>query len=167
MTHPQSEHPQLLQVALLGRLSGGGSTTSSGGVVYAGGGTPILPQAGEIDSVDNLFSYLQQEVQGAVSDVTLLNFCESSVGNLAWLESHDARYDATAYKHKRFYPLEGCFLCCCGNETAAAFRHKAEPVRRGHRTKGKGLTGSVFLPRCALLCQKNNIHVKTTLKCCD
>ncbi len=149
------------RVTLLDRLSGGGASALSGGVVYAGGGTTIQQQAGEQDSVDNMFAYLQQEVQGAVSDDTLRDFCEKSAANLAWLESHGAHYDAKAYDEKTSYPPDGYFLYYSGNETSAPYRHLAQPVRRGHRTKGRGLTGRVLLGALRNSIEKNTrISVK-------
>ncbi len=129
------------QVTVLDRLSGGGASALSGGVVYAGGGTRQQKEAGDEDSVDNMFAYLHEEIQGAVGDETLRRFCENSVDNLEWLESFGARYDATVYDEKGSYPPEGHFLYYSGNELSRPFRDKAKPSRRGHRTVGKGLTG--------------------------
>ncbi|MGH1370912.1 MAG: FAD-binding protein [Cellvibrionaceae bacterium] len=129
------------QVTVLDRLSGGGASALSGGVVYAGGGTRQQQAAGDDDSVENMYAYLHEEIQGAVSDTTLRRFCENSVANLEWLESFGAQYDATVYDEKGSYPPEGHFLYYSGNELSRPFCDKAKPSRRGHRTVGKGLTG--------------------------
>ncbi len=128
-------------VTVLDRLSGGGASALSGGVIYAGGGTRQQKMAGDHDSVDNMFAYLQEEIQGAVSDETLRRFCEHSVDNLEWLESFGAQYDAAVYDEKGSYPPEGRFLYYSGNEMSSPYRDNASPSRRGHRTVGKGLTG--------------------------
>tara|TARA_B100000446_G_scaffold93839_5_gene88036 strand:+ start:7651 stop:9312 length:1662 start_codon:yes stop_codon:yes gene_type:complete len=131
---------QNAQITVLDRLSGGGASGLSGGVVYAGGGTPYQKAAGDGDTVENMFAYLKEEIQGAVSDRTLRDFCLHSVANLSWLESFGAQFDATVYDEKGSYPPDGHFLYYSGNELSRPFRDKAFPARRGHRTVGDGLT---------------------------
>ena len=80
------------RVIVADRFTGGGASAKSGGVVYAGGGTRHQQAAGFTDSIQAMFDYLKHETQGVVSDATLQKFCDDSVSNLDWLESHGARY---------------------------------------------------------------------------
>jgi len=129
------------KVLLIDRLAGGGASALSGGIVYAGGGTKWQKEAGDDDSPDNMFAYLKEEIQGAVSDTTLRRFCEDSVSNIEWLERHGVNFNATTYDEKTSYPPDGFYLYYSGNELSSPFKEKATPVRRGHRTYGEGLTG--------------------------
>ncbi len=128
-------------VAILDRFMGGGATAISGGIVYAGGGTHIQEQAGVQDTVDEMVTYLQQEVQDVVSHSTLRDFCEKSVDNLHWLEHQGVVFDATLCPYKTSYPLDRYCLYYSGNETALPYRERATPAPRGHRVKGKGMPG--------------------------
>lgn len=140
-----------LEVVVIDRFAGGGASALSGGVVYAGGGTVIQKQAGEVDSVENMFNYLKQEVNGVVTDKTLLNFCKQSSDNLDWLIKQGVPFDATTYDEKTSYPPDGYFLYYSGNEICAPYKEHASPARRGHRTKGKSFTGKVLYQQ---LCQR-------------
>jgi len=132
------------KVLLIDRLAGGGASALSGGIVYAGGGTKWQREAGDDDSADNMFAYLKEEIQGAVSDETLRRFCEDSVPNIEWLERHGVNFNATPYDEKTSYPPDGFYLYYSGNELSSPFKEKAKPVRRGHRTHGEGLTGRIL-----------------------
>src|SRR5690625_2050040 len=68
------------KVLVLDRAYGGGASALSGGVIYAGGGTEQQKAAGYQDTVDNLYAYLKKEVDDAVDDATLRDFCEQSPG---------------------------------------------------------------------------------------
>ncbi len=152
---------QNVQITVLDRLSGGGASGLSGGVVYAGGGTPYQKAAGDNDTVDNMFAYLKEEIQGAVSDTTLRDFCDQSVANLNWLESFGAQFDATVYDEKGSYPPDGHFLYYSGNELSRPFRDRAFPARRGHRTVGEGLTGKDLMGHLLkAIGQRSDIDVK-------
>ena len=130
-------------VLVLDRFGGGGASVLSGGVVYAGGGTPYQQQAGYDDSPQAMFEYLRHETQGVVSDETLLRFCQQSVGNLAWLEAHGARFAATMPDHKTSYPPDGVFLYHSGNEAVPAYAvGQAKPAPRGHRAVARGQSGA-------------------------
>ena len=134
------------ETLVLERFEGGGASRLSGGIVYAGGGTPYQQAAGYHDSLDNMFSYLQKETQGVVSDATLRRFCEQSAGNLAWLEKHGARYEASYLKVKTSYPPKNKFFYYSGNEAVPAYRTPGfDPVPRGHRTYGKGMSGEALM----------------------
>ena len=72
-------------VVVLDRFEGGGATAISGGVFYAGGGTHIQKEAGVEDTVENMYRYLSMEVQDAVSEETLRDFCETSAATVRWM----------------------------------------------------------------------------------
>ncbi len=132
-------------VLVIDRFEGGGASALSGGVVYAGGGTPYQRQAGFTDTPEAMADYLRHEVNGVVSDATLQKFCDDSVANLAWLESHGARFGATMPDHKTSYPPEGKFLYYSGNEVVPACRgERGAPAPRGHRAVAKGQSGATL-----------------------
>lgn len=128
-------------VTVLDRAYGGGASAISGGVVYAGGGTKYQQEAGHDDTPDNMFRYLQHEVGGAVSDTTLRRFCEQSIANLEWLESHGARFSGSEVPYKTSVATGDYYLQYSGNEKATSSIAVAKPAPRGHRTVGKGLPG--------------------------
>lgn len=131
-------------VLVIDRFGGGGASALSGGVVYAGGGTPYQREAGFADTPQAMFEYLRHEVQGVVSDTTLMRFCEDSVSNLQWLESQGARFGAAMPDHKTSYPPDGKFLYYSGNEVVPAYGGAAAPAPRGHRTVAKGQSGATL-----------------------
>lgn len=132
-------------VLVIDRFEGGGASALSGGVVYAGGGTPQQQQAGYADTPEAMAEYLRHEVNGVVSDATLLRFCSESVANLAWLETQGARFAATMPKYKTSYPPEGKFLYYSGNEVVPACAGKlGAPAPRGHRAVAKGQSGQAL-----------------------
>lgn len=133
-----------LEVLALDRFTGGGATARSGGVVYAGGGTPYQARAGYNDDADSMFSYLRGEVGDAVQAETLRDFCERSVEQLAWLERHGARFEASVPPHKTSYPSDRYYLYYSGNESVPAYASLARPAPRGHRTKGAGMSGAAL-----------------------
>jgi 3-oxo-5alpha-steroid 4-dehydrogenase len=135
-------------VLVIDRFEGGGASALSGGVVYAGGGTCQQKQAGHVDSPQLMQAYLRQEVNGIVSDALLQRFCEDSASNLAWLESHGVRFDASMPDHKTSYPPDGKFLYYSGNEVVPAYRahlpDNHDPAPRGHRAVTKGQSGAAL-----------------------
>lgn len=131
-------------VIVIDRFDGGGASALSGGVVYAGGGTPYQKSAGFDDTPEAMFEYLQSEVNGAVSDETLMRFCRDSVSNLAWLEQQGARYGATMPVEKTSYPPDGVYLYYSGNEVVPAHRGAYAPAPRGHRTVAQGQSGATL-----------------------
>ena len=131
-------------VIVIDRFGGGGASALSGGVVYAGGGTPYQQQAGFADTPQAMFDYLRHEVQGVVSDETLMRFCRDSVPNLQWLEAQGVRFGATMPDHKTSYPPEGKFLYYSGNEVVPACAGTSPPAPRGHRAVAKGQSGATL-----------------------
>ncbi len=125
------------RVLVVDRALGGGASALSGGVVYAGGGTPYQQAAGYDDDPDNMFAYLQQEVQGVIDDVTLRRFCNESVDQLAWLEKQGAAFEASLCPYKTSYPTKH-YLYFSGNEKALPYRLNARPAPRGHRQIATG-----------------------------
>ena len=132
-------------VIVIDRFDGGGASALSGGVVYAGGGTPYQQAAGFTDTPQAMAEYLRHEVNGVVSEATLQKFCADSVANLAWLESHGARFAATMPAYKTSYPPEGKFLYYSGNEVVPAYRgERGAPAPRGHRAVARGQSGKAL-----------------------
>lgn len=131
-------------VIVIDRFEGGGASALSGGVVYAGGGTPYQREAGFHDTPEAMFDYLRREVNGVVSDATLMRFCCDSACNLAWLEQQGAHYGATMPEHKTSYPPDGVYLYYSGNEMVRAYRGDYAPAPRGHRTVARGQSGATL-----------------------
>lgn len=131
-------------VIVIDRFEGGGATAISGGVYYAGGGSKYQTQNNYDDNADEMYNYLQLETQGVVKDETLRKFCDESLDNLAWLESHGVVFDGTPSPVKTSYPSQPYYLYYSGNEGVPAYAEKAKPAPRGHRAVGKGLSGAAF-----------------------
>ena len=149
-------------VIVIDRFEGGGASALSGGVVYAGGGTPYQLQAGFQDSPEAMAAYLKYEVNGVVSDQTIMKFCQDSVSNLAWLETHGAKFAATMPDHKTSYPPEGKFLYFSGNEVVPACQTKeGPPAPRGHRTVARGQSGKVLFEALQNATLKSGAHTVT------
>ncbi len=129
------------KVLLLDRFLGGGASGMSGGIMYYGGGTKYQQQAGYKDTPDNMFNYLKLETRGIVSDVTLKKFCDESVQNLEWLETHGVGFEASMSPVKTFYPTNKYFLYYSGNELVKEYKDVAESAPRGHRVKWNGFSG--------------------------
>ncbi|MFP6639205.1 MAG: FAD-binding protein, partial [Myxococcota bacterium] len=132
------------EVVVLERFSGGGATAISGGVVYAGGGTDIQKQAGVKDDTESMRAYLDQEIEGVVSQETIRAFCNGSAESLRWLTELGLQFEGSLCPHKTSYPNDNYFLYYSGNEAAEPYRSHARPAPRGHRVKGKGLPGRAF-----------------------
>ncbi len=138
---------QGLDVLVLDRFEGGGATTISGGIFYAGGGTDTQQKAGVEDDAENMFNYLKQEVQGAVTDETLKAFCDSSVENHDWMVDNGVPFEASACPFKTSYPPNHYFFYYSGNESFPPYSDHAKPAARGHRARQKGVSGmAIFQP---------------------
>jgi 3-oxo-5alpha-steroid 4-dehydrogenase len=131
-------------VIVIDRFGGGGASALSGGVVYAGGGTAQQREAGQADSPQAMFDYLQHEVNGIVSDATLRRFCDDSVANLQWLEAQGVCFAASMPAHKTSYPPDGQFLYHSGNELVPACAGPHAPAARGHRAVSRGQSGAAL-----------------------
>lgn len=141
------------------RFTGGGASAKSGGVVYAGGGTRQQRAAGISDSPQAMFDYLKHETCGVVSDSTLQRFCEQSVANLEWLQSHGAPYSHEMPPGgKTSYPADGYFLYYSGNELVPSHTGSQPPAPRGHRTVGKGQCGAVLYAHLHSACLKAGVR---------
>ncbi|WP_321846603.1 FAD-binding protein [Paraburkholderia bannensis] len=128
------------RVCIVERFDGGGASAKSGGVVYAGGGTPYQREAGYTDTPEAMAAYLRSEVGDAVTPAALDRFCQGSVAQLAWLERHGVRFDATMPARKTSYPPERAFLYYSGNE-AVGDAPAVPPAPRGHRVVARGMSG--------------------------
>ena len=141
-------------VLVLDRFTGGGATAVSGGVVYAGGGTAIQHAAGVIDSAEEMFGYLSQEVGAAVSAATLKRFCDTSAGMIDWLARRGVPFDASLCPYKTSYPTNDYYLYYSGSENAWPFRESAVPAARGHRAHGAGTSGRTFFAALAVATER-------------
>lgn len=134
-----------LDVLLVDRFGGGGASWLSGGIVYAGGGTRHQKAAGRSDTVDAMTAYLAREVGDAVSTETIRAYAAQSAAMIDWLEAHGAAFDATEAPHETSYPSRDHYLYFSGNEMVPANRETIPPAPRGHRAKGKWLSGRAMM----------------------
>lgn len=149
-----------LRVLAIERFQGGGATRMSGGVVYSGGGSKYQKRAGFDDTPENMFDYLQTEVKDAVTEETLRAFCRESSGNLLWLETQGVCFDSSFCPFKTSYPPSQYYLYYSGNESFPPYTTRAKPVPRGHRAKGKGLSGSAFFDALRKTALRKGVEVR-------
>ncbi|RCW44561.1 3-oxo-5alpha-steroid 4-dehydrogenase [Halopolyspora algeriensis] len=149
------------EVVVVDRFRGGGASRLSGGVVYAGGGTPQQREAGVMDSVEAMLSYLRMEVGDAVSENTLRRFCEQSPGMIAWLQEQGVPFEGSLCPYKTSYPSNRHYLYYSGSESSGGFRDAAPPAPRGHRTKGSGTSGVVLFDVLAEAVRAHGVRVLT------
>ena len=129
-------------VLVLDRFHGGGATSASGGIIYAGGGTPYQKAAGYEDTVEEMYRYLKQEVgEGVMSDETLRRLCEGSAEDIRWLAEAGVPFEGSLCPFKTSYPTDDYYIYYSGSENNGAYKAKAKPAPRGHRAKGKGISG--------------------------
>jgi 3-oxo-5alpha-steroid 4-dehydrogenase len=131
-------------VLIVDRFLGGGATRLSGGVVYLGGGTELQKKAGYDDTPEEMFKYLSLETKDAVDEDILRTFCSASVENFDWLRRVGVPLPPSGKVVKASYPDHDCTLYFSGNEKCPPYNAAARPAPRGHRTLGKGNTGSVL-----------------------
>ncbi|MGB8224918.1 MAG: FAD-binding protein [Polyangiales bacterium] len=129
-------------VVVLDRFEGGGATAISGGVFYAGGGTHIQEEAGVQDTVENMYRYLSMEVQDAVADETLRDFCETSAATVKWLTDRGVPFLGNLCPVKTSYPTNEYHLYYSGNEPFPPYSEHAKPAPRGHRADGGAFPGA-------------------------
>jgi len=151
-------------VLIVERFGGGGATNASGGIVYTGGGTRYQKEAGFNDTSENMFNYLKYEVKGVVTDKTLRAFCEQSTGNLAWLEKHGVPFGSSFCPFKTSYPSDKYYLYYSGNESFAPFNAEATPVPRGHRARGRGISGQALFGPLKKAVMKQGIRIRNQSK---
>ncbi len=132
-------------VVVLDRFGGGGATAISGGVVYGGGGTHIQREAGVEDTAENMYRYLSMEVQDAVSEETLRDFCETSAANVQWLADRGVPFLPNLCPVKTSYPTNEYHLYYSGNETFPPYSEHAKPAQRGHRPDGGSFPGASII----------------------
>jgi len=128
-------------VLVVDRFHGGGATAASGGIVYAGGGTPYQKAAGYQDTPEEMYRYLKQEVGDVVTDETLRLFCEQSPEMIAWLEQAGVPFEGSMCPFKTSYPTDKYYIYFSGNENYSRYKAIAKPAPRGHRARGKGISG--------------------------
>lgn len=93
------------------------------------------------DTPENMFRYLQHEVDDSVEEPTLRRFCEESASMMEWLEAHGAKFHSSLCPFKTSYPTSKYFLYFSGNKKAYPFANLAKPAPRGHRQVGDGTGG--------------------------
>jgi 3-oxo-5alpha-steroid 4-dehydrogenase len=109
-----------------------------------------------------MHAYLKKENQGVVSDAALRQFCEQSAPNLAWLEKHGVRYEASYLKVKTSYPPKNKFFYYSGNEAVPAYRTPGfAPIPRGHRTHGKNMSGEELMNALQTATRQSGAQVLT------
>ncbi|MCP4628497.1 MAG: FAD-binding protein, partial [bacterium] len=131
-------------VLAIDRFTGGGATRMSGGVMYVGGGTNLQKDAGYDDTPEEMFKYLKCEIEDAVTDKELKNYCKKSLSNFKWIESFGVPYPPSFESVKTSYPGDAMTLYFSGNEILPPYCDKAKPAPRGHRALGKAMTGNVL-----------------------
>lgn len=149
-------------VLVLDRFDGGGATSASGGVIYAGGGTPYQKAAGYEDTVEEMYKYLKQEVgEGVMSDETLRRFCEGSAEDIRWLAEAGVPFEGSLCPFKTSYPTDDYYIYYSGSENNGAYEAKAKPAPRGHRAKGKGISGLALFHNLEKTVRKSkNVQVR-------
>lgn len=147
------------KVLLVDRFVGGGASGMSGGIMYYGGGTKYQQQAGYTDTPQIMFNYLKKETCGIVADATLQKFCDESVDNLAWLEKHGVKFEASMSPVKTFYPTNKYFLYYSGNELVKEYKDVAESAPRGHRVKWNGFSGEGLMHALLKSCDDYGIDM--------
>lgn len=155
---------QGLDVLVLDRFNGGGATTISGGIYYAGGGTKTQQEAGFEDSAENMFNYLKLEVEGAVSDEGLMEFCRQSVDNYNWITGHGVKFEASYCPFKTSYPPNHLFFYYSGNESFPPYSEAANPVPRGHRSHKKGVSGAAIFEPLRKAAKRVGARIQTQTK---
>lgn len=148
------------QVMLCDRFEGGGASAKSGGVVYAGGGTAQQRLAGIVDTPRAMHDYLRQETGEVVSESTLQSFCRHSASMIDWLSRLGVQFDATIPPVKTSYPADGYYLYYSGNEAVRDYARIAPPAPRGHRAKGKGMSGAVLFSVLRRAVSKAGVDVR-------
>ena len=154
-------HAAGLQVLIADRFQGGGASAKSGGIVYAGAARANSATRGSSIRLRPCSSTCAMR-RRAVGDDTLRRFCEQSVENLQWLESHGARYGSSIPPGggKTSYPPDGYYLYYSGNEKVPAYAGLAAPAPRGHRTVGKGQSGQVLYDQLRAACLRAGIRTR-------
>ncbi len=153
-------HDDGAKVIVLDRFSGGGATAVSGGIFYTGGGTSIQTEAGVEDNAEEMYNYLHQEIEGAVSDETLREFCESSTETFDWLVERGVPFKAALCPYKTSYPNDDYYLYYSGNEGFSPYKDNAKPAPRGHRAVGKGFGGPSFFEPLRAHAEAQGIDVR-------
>jgi len=128
------------KVIMVDRFDGGGATVLSGGVTYSGA-TDVHREAGLQDTTEDMYEYLKLEVQGVVSDATLLRYCRDSQADIDWLRRQGVVYKGSFQDGRIAFPPEGIYVYYTGNEKLPASIVRARPAPRGLRAVGKGLGG--------------------------
>lgn len=152
------------EVTVIDRFNGGGSTKISGGIVYAGGGTSVQREAGVADTPANMYDYLQQETGDAVCTATLQKFCDDSADNIDWLMAQGVPFEASLCPFKTSYPSNQYYLYYSGNESFPPYSDTAAPAPRGHRARGKGVSGAALFGPLLAAAREKGVGILTQHK---
>ncbi|MEA1958551.1 MAG: FAD-binding protein [Chloroflexota bacterium] len=147
-------------VLVLDRCHGGGATAASGAIVYAGGGTSYQKAVGYDDTPEEMYKYLKQEVGDVMSDETLRRFCEESTDMIRWLEEAGVPFEASLCPFKTSYPTDDYYLYYSGSENNGKYKANAKPAPRGHRAKGKGISGLALFHALEKAIRSRGIQVR-------
>ena len=143
-------------VLVLDRFCGGGATAGSGAIVYAGGGTEYQKAAGFNDTPEEMYKYLREEVGDCISDDTLHRFCNGSVDMIKWLVEAGVPFEGSMCPFKTSYPTDAYYLYFSGSENNGKFKAISKPAPRGHRAKGKGISGLTLFHSLEKTIHKND-----------
>jgi 3-oxo-5alpha-steroid 4-dehydrogenase len=147
-------------VLVLDRFCGGGATAGSGAIIYAGGGTEYQKAGGFDDTPEEMYKYLKQEVGDCISDDTLHRFCDGSVDMIKWLAEAGVPFEGSMCPFKTSYPTDDYYLYFSGSENNGKYKANAKPAPRGHRAKGKGISGlTLFHSLEKTICKNEKIQV--------
>jgi 3-oxo-5alpha-steroid 4-dehydrogenase len=143
-------------VLVLDRFAGGGATAGSGAIIYAGGGTEYQKKAGFDDTPEEMYKYLRQEAGDCISDETLRRLCDGSVDMIKWLAEAGVPFEGSMCPFKTSYPTDDYYLYFSGSENNGKYKANAKPAPRGHRAKGKGISGLALFHSLEKTVHKND-----------
>ncbi|MGH1505152.1 MAG: FAD-dependent oxidoreductase [Acidimicrobiales bacterium] len=124
--------------------AGGGASGASEGIFYLGGGTTLQRDLGYDDTPENLYAFLRASTS-TPDDDALRAFCDGAAEHFDWLERHGVPFERKAFTKKAVAVRTGEGLLTTGNEKLLEFSDAADPVPRGHQTRGGGeIRGGVF-----------------------
>ena len=147
-------------VLIIDRYHGGGATAASGAVIYAGGGTTYQKTAGFDDTPEEMYKYMKQEITDAVSDETLRLYCEQSPQMISWLEKMGVPFSASLCPFKTSYPTDKYYIYYSGSENNGLYKANSKPAPRGHRARGKGISGLKLFHALEHTAQKKGVQIR-------
>jgi 3-oxo-5alpha-steroid 4-dehydrogenase len=107
-----------------------------------------------------MYRYLKSEVGDAVSDETLRRFCEQSPGMITWLEKAGVPFECSLCPFKTSYPTDKYYIYFSGNENHTKFKAIAKPAPRGHRARGRGISGLTLFHAMEKAVRQQGVQVR-------